>query len=62
MWVYQKKLARKDQSCFSWLEDCFVYAVDESRQAGVLLFEKVDTSLLWMGEYRREADWPWTHA
>ena len=61
VWVYQKKLARRDMGCFSWLEDCFVYAVDPTKQAGVLLFERVDLSLLWMGEYRREANWPWTH-
>ena len=47
------------RSLFLTLEDCFIYGVDADQQAVVMLYEKVDGSLLLAADYRRKACEPW---
>jgi hypothetical protein len=58
IWIHNN-LPQKE-SLFLKLEDCFVYGVNPDRQALVLLFEKIDNSLLYIGQFRNEAKWNWT--
>lgn len=60
VWIQKKKITRKDANYFVLLEDCFIYGLNPDRQIVVMLYEKLDCDLFWMGEYRREANWPWT--
>jgi hypothetical protein len=57
IWI-QNNLNKKD--FYLKLLDSFVYGVNPDRQALVLLFEKIDNSLLYIGQYRNLATWNWT--
>ena len=43
------------RSIFLMLEDCFIYGVDADQQAVVMLYEKIEGSLLLAADYRRKA-------
>ena len=43
------------KNIFLMLEDCFIYGVDSDQQAVIMLYEKVEGSLLLAADYRRKA-------
>ena len=59
IWVHQK-LTKKERGLFLTLDDAFVYGVNSDQQALVLLFERADSTLFNVGEYRKKANWPWS--
>lgn len=40
--------------------DHFVYGCNPDKQALTLLYERAETSLANVAEYRKLAEWPWT--
>jgi hypothetical protein len=53
VWIHQKKISKKDRNLFLTLDDAFVYGVNPDQQALVLLFERTNSNLFNIGEYRR---------
>jgi serine/threonine protein kinase len=62
VWLHQKKLSKKDRNLFLTLDDAFVYGINPDQQILALLFERTNSTLFNVTEYRREANWPWTLA
>ena len=53
VWVHQKKISKKERNLFLTLEDAFVYGVKPDQQVLMLLFERTNSTLFQIGEYRR---------